>query len=109
MPATPSIMPVPRATARPFFQRVDSLRILGAIAIANYHFHNLPVHGVELFSEEPWDNVGAWQNVLRSICVAFNPAHAALMMFFVISGFVLRLALEHGPQSLGGATAKFLI
>jgi len=64
---------------------------------------------VQLFSDEPWANVGAWQNILRSICVAFNPAHAALMMFFVISGFVLRLALEHGPQSLGGATAKFLI
>lgn len=36
------------------------------------------------------------------------PAHAALMMFFVISGLVLRVSLEHGPQQPLPAALRFL-
>jgi peptidoglycan/LPS O-acetylase OafA/YrhL len=35
------------------------------------------------------------------------PGHAALMMFFVISGFVLRVSLQYGPQDVARAAIRF--
>lgn len=37
------------------------------------------------------------------------PGHLAVFGFFLISGFVLRLSLERGPQSIPTASARFLI
>jgi peptidoglycan/LPS O-acetylase OafA/YrhL len=94
---------------RPFFGRIESLRGLGALAVAAYHVAGWQFHGVPLLPETPWDGAGPTQNALRQIGLALFPAHAALMLFFVISGFVLRLSLAHGPQDAGRATGRFLL
>ncbi len=99
----------PAPGARPFFGRVESLRGLGALAVAAYHISGRPVHGVPLWPDRPWAGVGAVQNVLPRLGLVIFPAHAALMVFFVISGFVLRLSLGHGPQRLPTATGKFFL
>jgi peptidoglycan/LPS O-acetylase OafA/YrhL len=95
--------------SRPFFGRIESLRGLGALAVAAYHFTGCVVHGVQLLPDTPWDGADRVQNAIRWASLAFLPAHAAVMAFFVISGFVLRLSLEYGPQQPGIATARFFI
>lgn len=78
---------------RPYFHRVDALRGLGCFAVAAFH-------------------IGGWNLGQRPLLpegwVYWIPGHAALMMFFVVSGFVLRLALEHAANSRGLA-ARFLV
>ncbi len=39
-----------------------------------------------------------FENAIRQLGAAALVAHGSLMMFFIISGFVLRLSLEHGPR-----------
>ncbi len=94
---------------RPFFGRVESLRGLGAMAVAGYHISGCPLHGAALFPVGPWDGTGTRENVLRRLGLVMLPGHAALMLFFVISGFVLRLSLEYGPQKVSPAAAKFFL
>jgi peptidoglycan/LPS O-acetylase OafA/YrhL len=94
---------------RPFFTRVESLRGLGALAVAGYHLSACSLHGVPLLPETPWDGVGTLQSSLGRIGFHLFPAHAALMMFFVISGFVLRVSLGHGPERVPAAASKFLL
>jgi peptidoglycan/LPS O-acetylase OafA/YrhL len=94
---------------RPFFGRVESLRALGAMAVAAYHAFGWTLHGVVLFPETPWKDTGPLQNAIGQAVFSIVPAHAALMVFFVISGFVLRLSLEHGPARFAPAAARFLL
>ncbi|CAN5189434.1 acyltransferase [soil metagenome] len=92
-----AILPMPTGKApvmRPYFARIDSLRGVGALAVAGYHFAGWQLH--------------RWPLVPQSL-QQFLPGHAALMVFFVISGFVLRVALQYGPARSGPATAKFLL
>src|SRR5262249_22205434 len=89
-------------TDRPFFGRVESLRGLGALAVAAFHIASWNLHGHPLLPDlakcEPL------RSVFRRGDVRLIPGHAALMMFFVISGFVLRISLAYGPrQPLIGA------
>lgn len=79
---------------RPFFGRIESVRGLGAMAVAAYHISGWTLHGTPLLPT----GVEKW-----------IPAHAALMAFFVISGFVLRVALAHGPQGIAPASVKFVV
>ena len=65
---------------RPFFGRIESLRGIGAMAVATHHLSGMKVG-----------------------------AHSALMLFFVMSGFLLRFSLQHGPQKLFAAAAKFTL
>jgi len=97
------------AKARPIFHRIDSLRILGAMTVAGYHLGGLAVHGVPLLPEQPWPGVAAWQQMLLRATEFCLAGHSALMVFFVVSGFVLRVALEYGPQTISQATAKFVL
>jgi peptidoglycan/LPS O-acetylase OafA/YrhL len=99
----------PATAGRPFFTRVESLRGLGALAVAGYHMTGAVLHGRALFPHLPWPGVGESQNALGRFALACLPGHAALMLFFVISGFVLRVALEHGPQTVPAAAAKFFL
>jgi len=97
------------AKERPFFGRVESLRGLGAMAVAAYPSTGWQVHGVLLCPDRPWDGVGILQNSLWRFFHALLPAHAALMVFFVISGFVLRQSLEYGPRKMSTSAAKFFL
>jgi peptidoglycan/LPS O-acetylase OafA/YrhL len=94
---------------RPFFSRVESLRGLGAMAIAAYHISGSWLHGVALFPEMPWKDCRGLQCAVRWFGNFCLPAHAALMIFFVISGFVLRVSLGYGPQKVSVAAPKFLL
>ncbi len=97
------------ANNRPFFHRVESLRGLGAVAIAAYHISGAALHGVIFWNHSAWNEIRTTQDVLSWLGFALTPAHAALMLFFVISGFVLRISLEYGPQKVSTAAAKFTL
>jgi len=51
--------------SRPFFTRVESLRGLGALAVAGYHFSGWWVHGVALLPDYPWSNAGPFRTLAR--------------------------------------------
>jgi len=97
------------AEERPFFTRIESLRGLGALAVAGWHMSGWSVHGVQLFPHMPWSEVGGFQNTLGKIGFVLWPGHAALMMFFVISGCVLRVSLQYGPQAWAAGAWRFAI
>jgi peptidoglycan/LPS O-acetylase OafA/YrhL len=93
--------------ARPFFHRLESLRGIGAVIIAGWHFPGWAVHGIQWPPHVPWPTAGWVQNAIGGFELALLPAHAALMVFFVISGFVLRVSLQYGPQDLTLAAVRF--
>ena len=93
--------------ARPFFHRVESLRGIGAVMVAGWHVSGWGVNGVQLLPHLPWSEVSWLQNAIGRLELALLPGHAALMMFFVISGFVLRVSLQYGPQDVAHATIRF--
>jgi peptidoglycan/LPS O-acetylase OafA/YrhL len=82
---------------------VESLRGLGALLVAGHHFSGTVLHGAALVPEQPLHHGLVWA------AWGLLPAHAALMLFFVISGFVLRQTLAFGSQRLGPMTVKFLL
>ena len=95
--------------ARPFFHRVESLRGIGAVMVAGWHVSGWHVNGIALLPHRPWLEAGWFQNALGRFELALLPGHSALMVFFVISGFVLRVSLQYGPQSVADATVRFHI
>jgi peptidoglycan/LPS O-acetylase OafA/YrhL len=99
---------VARGDERSYFGRIESLRAIGTSLVAGYHFSAMTVHGVQLLPLAlPWaDPV---QHMIGRCLLGANPGHAALMMFFVISGFVLHVSLARGPQEPGRAAGRFLV
>jgi peptidoglycan/LPS O-acetylase OafA/YrhL len=94
---------------RPFFGRIEAIRGVGALLVAGYHFTGCHVHGMNLLQHDQWVAASNFQQTLARIGLCLIPGHACLMSFFVISGFVLRVSLEYGPQPKRAATAKFVI
>ena len=94
-----------RQCDRPFFARVESLRGIGALAVAAYHVSSWPVHGVPLIS--PLVGADTAKSILGRLPLLLAPGHAALMMFFVISGCVLRISLDYGPRDFRRGTVRF--
>ena len=97
------------APGRPYFDRVESLRGLGTLAVAGFHFSGCVLHGFVLLPHVRWPNWDPVQHAIGRAGLALLAGHPALMAFFVISGFVLRVSLGHGPKSVPAASAKFLI
>lgn len=106
----------PRASAnavgntgpRPFFGRVESLRGLCAVMVAGYHMSGWGAPEGRLLPEHvAWGSVGALQNGIGRFELYLLSGHAALMVFFVISGLVLRVSLQYGPRDVGGAAVRF--
>jgi len=97
------------AAVRPYFGRVDSIRGLGALAVAGVHFSGSVLVGRTLLPHLPWTDASWFQNFIGRIGLACLPGHGALMTFFVISGCVLRVSLDYGPRSMGKASTKFLL
>jgi peptidoglycan/LPS O-acetylase OafA/YrhL len=94
---------------RPFFTRIESLRGIGALAVAGWHMSGFSLNGVQLFPHVPWTEVGGLQSALGKIAFVLGPGHAGLMMFFVISGCVLRVSLQYGPQAWIAGAWRFAI
>lgn len=99
----------PAPADRPFFARVEALRGLGAMAVAGFHFTGAVLHDRLLLQPKTWADAAPEQVALGRVALALIPGHAFLMAFFVISGFVLRVSLGHGPPTAGATAAKFLI
>lgn len=95
--------------ARPFFHRVESLRGIGALIVAGWHLAGWGVNGFELLPHHHWTHVDRLQDAAGRLLIALLPGHSALMVFFVISGLVLRVSLQYGPQGAGPATVRFVI
>lgn len=94
---------------RPFFGRIESLRGIGALAVAGYHITGWTLNGYQLLPYEPWPTAGAVENAIGRALIWLFPGHAALMMFFAISGFVLHVSLQYGPQEFAPAAKRFLV
>jgi len=94
---------------RPFFTRIESLRGIGAMIVAGWHVSGWPINGVSLLPHQPWQQSGMVQNAIGRLELALLPGHAALMVFFVISGFVLRVSLQYVPQDFVRLTLRFHI
>jgi len=82
---------------------------LGCLAVAAYHASGWWLNGSQLLPHEPWNGVGASQNTAGRIALALIPGHAALMMFFAISGCVLYVSLQYGPQDVRAASRRFFV
>jgi peptidoglycan/LPS O-acetylase OafA/YrhL len=94
---------------RSSFLRLDSLRGLAALAVAGYHFGGCGPHGVALLPTAAWPGADPLQNAVRRVGVVVLSSHAAVLLFFVLSGFVLRLSLARGPRAPGAASARFFL
>jgi len=77
--------------------------------VAAWHVSGWAIYGIQLLPHQPWPETGALQNAIGRFGLALSPGHAALMVFFVISGFVLRISLQYGPQEIAPATLRFLV
>lgn len=94
---------------RPFFLRVEALRGICAAMVAGYHVSGWGAPAGLLLPHNPWIGVGALQNAVGRVELYLFTARAALMVFFVISGLVLRVSLQYGPQDFGRAVFRFHI
>ena len=75
--------PMPRAEVLPT-RFLDGLRGLAA-------FYVLMHHAVRLAQNETRQSSGAWAMALRVLGIIFHHGHAAVIFFFVLSGFVIHL------------------
>jgi peptidoglycan/LPS O-acetylase OafA/YrhL len=92
--------------ARPFFHRVESLRGIGTVLVATWHLSGWVINGVTVLPHQPWAAVGWLQNAIGRFELMLLP-HASVMVFFVISGCVLRVSLQYGPQEPSRALVRF--
>ncbi|MEX2215586.1 MAG: acyltransferase [Phycisphaeraceae bacterium] len=104
-----SVQPSSAEGNRPFYHRVESIRGIGALLVAAFHATGMSINGMALLPHVAWPDATTFQNVIRKIGTVLIPGHAALLVFFVISGFVLRLSLQHGPQRKAPMSGKFFI
>lgn len=76
--------------------RIDSLRALGALSVA-------ALHVTQPTAPDSW---WAYPAKLYEVLAA---GHAGVNLFFVISGFVLTLSLERGPQDPVAGASRFIV
>ncbi len=101
--------PTPTAGGKPFFGRVESVRGLGALAVAGFHFSLCLVHGAELIPHAAAADAGWVEAAVSRVARVLLTGQPAVVAFFVISGLVLRVSLENGPRPAGTASAKFVL
>ena len=77
--------------------------------VAGYHISGWALNGYSLLPHQPWATAGAAENAIGRFLLMLFPGHAALMMFFAISGCVLYVSLQYGPQTFGPAAVRFFV
>lgn len=92
--------------SKQYIARLQSFRGYGCVMVAMVHVAQTQwTPGKTLLTPaDPASEMWRWAGKLYM--VVFN-GHAALTMFFVLSGFVLFLSLERGPAGFGAAAARF--
>jgi peptidoglycan/LPS O-acetylase OafA/YrhL len=90
-----------------FVGRVEALRGVAALLVAGFHIgqSRLPA-GQLLYGPGPAE--GPIAGALRQALIWLQNGHGAVVLFFVISGFVLSLSLARGPARAGALTVDFL-
>ncbi len=92
-----------------FHPRIEALRGIAAMLVAGSHSSQAPLGRLRLFSEPVLDaSEPIWGMLARAMRYALN-AHGAVILFFVLSGFVLSLSLDRGPSKLSASARRFFI
>jgi peptidoglycan/LPS O-acetylase OafA/YrhL len=80
---------------REYFERIDSLRGLAALSVAVGHIliASADTRGLHALQIGGFWSLSLFQKIVRLLLIIFN-GEAAVMCFFVISGFVLYKSLE---------------
>jgi len=88
----PEVIKTPKSE---FYERIDSIRGLAALSVAIGHvlIASTQTRGLHLISIGEFSELTIFQKIVRLLLVIFN-GEAAVMCFFVISGFVLYKALD---------------
>jgi peptidoglycan/LPS O-acetylase OafA/YrhL len=97
------------AGPRPFFGRVEALRGVCAAMVAGWHMTGWACPSGPFMDPASWLAAGPVQRIVGQAALWLLAGHAALLVFFAISGLVLRVSLEYGPQDFGRAALRFHI
>lgn len=94
-----------------FFPRVEALRGLAALAVAGFHAGqtSISVAGRDVGQADGFGNEGAVADGLAWVWRMVFNGHGAVVLFFVISGFVLRLSLERSSGATGEEAYPFFV
>ena len=91
----------------PYFPRVDALRGIAALLVAGMHVSQSRWgEGGYLFQPLPGIPHPFWDNLTRLLRHGLN-GHGAVILFFVLSGFVLSLSLDRGPRDILAGARRF--
>jgi peptidoglycan/LPS O-acetylase OafA/YrhL len=104
--------PVPlQADERPrsFVPELECLRGIAALLVAAFHAGQSPWEGKQQLLSQAPDWHLPINRALVQLCGAIFNGHGAVIVFFVLSGFVLSGSLERGPQQIGRAAWRFFI
>ncbi|MFV0279173.1 MAG: acyltransferase family protein [Rhodoblastus sp.] len=85
-------------------QFIDAARWLAALTVALHHTHNLFINQADIMKAEHWPPVYVWWFV-----TAYTFAHGAVVVFFVLSGFLVGGATVSRAKSGRPYIRKFLI
>ena len=95
--------------ARPaasFVPRLEGFRGYGCLMVALVHVWQTPWNATQTLRSAPDLADPFWYGLSKVYAVVFN-GHAALTMFFVMSGFVLSRSLDRGPSDPARAGLRF--
>lgn len=92
-----------------FFPRLEALRGVAALTVAAFHASQTPWKaGIHPLSTAP-DRSGLVWGVLFRVYSALCNGHGAVILFFVLSGFVLSLSLERDFSKGGPVARRFFV
>ncbi|MEO6740733.1 MAG: acyltransferase [Chthoniobacteraceae bacterium] len=92
-----------------FVPRIESLRGVAAFMVAVFHsFTLLPVGGVEKFYLRRIFELDGAAPIFARLLTAIFSGGAAVSLFFVISGYVLRLALKRDTREAAVLATSFI-
>ena len=117
--SSPDVANAPKAGARAgdesaeatkraeFFPRLESVRGVAALMVAAMHAaQSRYAENAILLGQSPdWDHP-IWGGLFRAYRTLAN-GHSAVIVFFVLSGFVLAASINRGPQRLWPAARRF--
>jgi peptidoglycan/LPS O-acetylase OafA/YrhL len=99
----------PRSETNGFVPRLESLRGVAALMVAMYHIAQSPVGDGYLLMANPRPPTSVASVRLLRTLLDLTDGTAAVIFFFVLSGFVLTQSLSRGPQQTGSLCCRFVL